>query len=93
MARLALPLPSAKPTPANKALLVWGGSSSVGTAAVQLGVAAGFDVVATASPRNFDLVKGLGARAVLDYSDAGVVAALVDELKKGGEFAGAYDGT
>lgn len=92
--RLALALPSAAPAAANKALLVWGASSSVGTAAVQLAVAAGYDVVATASPRNFDLVRGLGARAVVDYRDAGVVAVLVDELKKkGGDFVGAYDGT
>lgn len=33
-------------------LLLWGGSSSVGSSVVQLAVASGYDVVATASPAN-----------------------------------------
>lgn len=33
-------------------LLLWGGSSSVGSSVVQLAVASGYDVVATASPSN-----------------------------------------
>lgn len=74
-----------------KTLLLWGASSSVGTATIQLAVAAGYDVVATASPRNFGLAKDLGARAVFDYNSPSVVADLVAELKKG-DFAGAYDG-
>lgn len=35
-----------------EALLLWGGSSSVGSSVVQLAVASGYDVVATASPSN-----------------------------------------
>jgi NADPH:quinone reductase-like Zn-dependent oxidoreductase len=51
-------------------LLVWGGSSSVGQAVVQLGHLAGLRIIATASPRNFDLVKSLGADYVLSYAEA-----------------------
>lgn len=54
-------------------LLVWGGSSSCGALAVQLGKAAGFQVVATASKGNWDYVKSLGADALLDYHDADIV--------------------
>ncbi|KAL8692800.1 MAG: hypothetical protein Q9218_002241 [Villophora microphyllina] len=62
---------TAKPT--GKALLVWGGSTSVGSNAIQLGVAAGYEVFTTASPKNFDYVKKLGASRVWDYhSDTAV---------------------
>ena len=49
-----------------KVVLIWGGSTSVGSNAIQLAVAAGHEVVSTASPRNFDCVKSLGASAVFD---------------------------
>jgi NADPH:quinone reductase-like Zn-dependent oxidoreductase len=65
---LALHHPSASPKPTGKTLLVWGGSTSVGSNAIQLAVAAGYEVIATASPRNFDYVKGLGAVAAFDYN-------------------------
>ncbi|MBA7492192.1 L-threonine 3-dehydrogenase [subsurface metagenome] len=87
---LGLDLPSANPTKSGKTLLVWGGSSSVGTAAIQLAVASGVDVVTTCSKRNFELVEGLGAKA-FDYASLSVVGDLVEELKKG-EFVGGYDG-
>ncbi|KAK6833546.1 hypothetical protein PG987_008240 [Apiospora arundinis] len=88
---LALDKPQlGSPKKNGKTVLVWGGSSSVGTAAIQLAVAAGYEVVSTASPRNHDLVKSLGARAVFDHGDKELVQNLVAELKKG-EFAGVYD--
>ncbi|KAI1764208.1 GroES-like protein [Hypoxylon sp. FL1150] len=70
---LGLPYPNPNhpttPTTGKKTtLLVWGGASAVGCNAVQLATLAGFDVVATCSPRNFDLVRGLGAVQVLDYA-------------------------
>lgn len=68
---------SEKPEPTGKTVLIWGGSTSVGSAAIQLAVAAGYEVVTTASPRNFDYVRGLGATRVFDYNDANVVATLV----------------
>jgi len=64
------PMPKVEP---GETLLVWGGSSSVGALAVQLGVISGFRVISTASPRNFEFVKSLGAEKVLDYHDADIV--------------------
>jgi NADPH:quinone reductase-like Zn-dependent oxidoreductase len=65
---LALQLPSLSPKPTGQTVLVWGGSSSVGINAIQLALAAGYEVITTASPKNFDLLRGLGASEVLDYS-------------------------
>lgn len=73
-------------------LLLWGGSSSVGSSVVQLAVASGYDVVATASPANYDYVKSLGASLVLDYHNPDIVAILVGLLKaSGSRLVGAYD--
>ncbi len=48
--------------------------AAVGHFAIQLAHLAGYKVVTTASPRNFELAKSLGADAVFDYRDADVVA-------------------
>lgn len=58
-------------------VVVWGGSTSVGMNAIQLARAAGYDVVSTASPRNADLVRSLGADVVVDHGSAGAVDELV----------------
>lgn len=76
------------PEPTGKTLLIWGGSTSVGSAAIQLAVAAGYEVVSTASPRNFEHVRRLGASQVFDYHDANVVASMVRFLG-GRDMAGA----
>jgi NADPH:quinone reductase-like Zn-dependent oxidoreductase len=85
---LALQNPSVAPKPAGKTLLVWGGSTSVGSNAIQLAVAAGYDVITTASPRNFDYVKKLGAREAFDYNSKTVVKDIIKALK-GKTIAGA----
>lgn len=85
---LAMNAPSAAPTRTGKTLLVWGGSTSVGSNAIQLAVAAGYDVVTTASPRNFAYVKRLGAREAFDYRSRTVTADIVSALR-GREIAGA----
>jgi len=74
---LALQYPSADPKPTRKTLLVWGGSTSVGSNAIQLAVAAGYEVITTASPRNFDYVKKLGASQAFDYSSKTVVKDII----------------
>ncbi len=71
--QLALQYPSATPKPTGKTLLIWGGSTSVGANAIQLAVAAGYQVITTSSPRNFDYVKDLGAAQVFDYNSKTVV--------------------
>lgn len=67
--------------PTGKALLVWGGASSVGCNGIQLAVAAGYEVIITASPKNFDLLKKLGASQVFDYKSKNVVDELVGAFK------------
>jgi len=63
------------PTPLDPAtepidILIWAGSSSSGHYAVQFANLSGLRVVSTASPRNFDLVRSLGAVEVFDYADS-----------------------
>ena len=87
---LALPLPASNSEGNTKSILIWGGSSSVGSSAIQLARASGLQVIATSSPKNFDYVKGLGASVVLDHSDPEIVPKLVDALKES-ECVGAFD--
>ncbi|KAJ5278727.1 GroES-like protein [Penicillium angulare] len=63
-----------------KSVLIWGASSSVGSNAVQLAVASGVEVLATASKSNFETVKKLGASLVFDYNDTDIVEQVVKEL-------------
>jgi NADPH:quinone reductase-like Zn-dependent oxidoreductase len=62
-------------------VLVLGGAGGVGSAAVQMAVAAGAEVWATTSRRNFDFVGALGARPI-DYQNQKVadIVAPVDLL-------------
>jgi NADPH:quinone reductase-like Zn-dependent oxidoreductase len=72
-----------------KSVLVWGGASAVGSNAIQLVTAAGYDVIATCSKNNFDYVKSLGAVRVFDYKDPDVTEKVAAELDKG-ECAGIF---
>ncbi len=87
--QLGLPLPSVAPVSQGKTLLVWGGSTSVGCNAIQLGVAAGYEVITTASPKNFDYLKQLGADQVFDYNSTTVIPDIIQALK-GRRLAGAF---
>ena len=89
-AYLKLQLPTEPPQSTGKALLIWGGAGSVGSNAIQLGVAAGYEVFTTASPKNFEYVKKLGASKVFDYNSSTAVDDLVNALK-GKTLAGAMD--
>ncbi|KAI0903910.1 hypothetical protein F4823DRAFT_635076 [Ustulina deusta] len=62
-------------------LLAWGGASSVDSNAIQLAVAAGYEVVTTASLQNFEYVKKLGASQVFDYNSPTVREDLLAALK------------
>ncbi|KAJ6443312.1 zinc-binding oxidoreductase CipB [Purpureocillium lavendulum] len=73
-----------------KTVLVWGGASSVGSNGIQLCVAAGYEVVAVASSRNFDYVKRLGATEALDYNSSSVKDDLLNAFKNR-ELAGVLD--
>src|ERR1700694_3491446 len=76
---LALRPPTAESERIDQSVLIWGASTSVGCNAVQLAALAGYDVVATASPRNHAYVTALGARAVFDYRGPAVIAELRSE--------------
>lgn len=75
--QLALQYPSTSPKPTGKTVLVWGGSTSVGCNAIQLAVAAGYEVITTCSPKNFAYVKKLGASQAFDYNSKTVVTDLI----------------
>ncbi|KAH8697836.1 zinc-binding oxidoreductase [Talaromyces proteolyticus] len=55
-------------------LLIYGGSTATGSLAIQFAKLSGYTVLTTCSPRNFDLVKSLGADAVFDYNDPNAAA-------------------
>ena len=72
-------------TPADKqAILIWGGSSSVGTFSIQSAKTLGFTVYTTASPKHHDLLKKLGAHATFDYKSDDVVSQIVAAVKQDG---------
>jgi NADPH:quinone reductase-like Zn-dependent oxidoreductase len=75
--QLALQYPSTNAKPTGKTLLVWGGSTSVGSNAIQLAVAAGYEVFTTCSSRNFEYVKNLGASQAFDYGSPTAVKELI----------------
>lgn len=78
---LHLELPSATPRATGETVLIWGGSSSVGSNAIQLAIASGYKVVTTASPRNFEYVLSLGASSVYNYRSPTVIEEIADALK------------
>ena len=78
---LALEYPTVKPTPKGKTVLIWGGSTSMGCNAIQLAVSAGYEVLSTSSPKNFDLIKKLGASQVFDYNSPNIINELIEAFK------------
>jgi NADPH:quinone reductase-like Zn-dependent oxidoreductase len=77
---LALEYPStgSESVPKNKekVVMVYGGSSGVGTSAIQLANASGYTVFTAAGSHNFDKVKEVGASEVFDHSSS----TLVDDI-------------
>ncbi|MGZ5400002.1 MAG: NADP-dependent oxidoreductase, partial [Nocardioides sp.] len=53
---------------ANDRVLIHAGAGGVGHVAIQIAVALGAEVVATASPANHDFLRTLGATEVIDYN-------------------------
>ncbi|KAI0134368.1 chaperonin 10-like protein [Xylariales sp. AK1849] len=51
-------------------VLIYGGATATGLMALQMARLSGCHVLTTCSPRNFQLVKALGAHEVFDYHDA-----------------------
>ncbi|KAK2763969.1 hypothetical protein FQN54_009588 [Arachnomyces sp. PD_36] len=87
--QLALPYATFPPrNPTGEYVLITGGASSVGCNAIQLAVAAGYQVITTSSAKNFDFVKRLGASHAFDYNDPNHSTQIKD-LLKGKTLAGA----
>lgn len=79
--QLELPFDKKTKTP----ILIWGGSSAVGCAAIQLAKHMGlYPIITTASSKHHETLKSLGADACFDYRDSDVVAKIKAELKNHG---------
>ena len=74
---LGLSYPELNTKPTGQTVLIWGGTTSVGSNAIQLAVAAGYEVISTSSPKNFEYVKKLGASQVFDYNSPTVQADII----------------
>ncbi|MBW4330999.1 zinc-binding alcohol dehydrogenase family protein [Stakelama sp. CBK3Z-3] len=90
--QLALPGPSLAATAKDAVVLVWGGSSSVGCNAIQLAVASGYTVFATASARNAGMLKDLGADQIFDHAADTLIEDLLAALR-GHSLAGTLHAT
>ncbi|PVH99799.1 putative zinc-binding oxidoreductase ToxD [Periconia macrospinosa] len=65
--KLGLALPD-QPTKKLDWCFIHGGSTAMGTLAIQMAKLSGYQVISTSSPLNFNLVKAYGADVVLDYN-------------------------
>lgn len=63
-------------------MLVWGASTSVGTAAVQSAKSMGFRVYATASPHNHEYLQKIGADRLFDYKSDNVVSEIMGSMRE-----------
>jgi NADPH:quinone reductase-like Zn-dependent oxidoreductase len=63
--------------PRDEVVVVWGGATAVGGNAIQLARAAGYRVITTASVKNHDRMKRLGAEAAFDYHDPKAVERII----------------
>ena len=77
------------PTKQQGAFLVWGASSSVGTAVLQMTRQLGYTVYAVNSPKHNEYIKKLGATQCFDYKASDVVEQITQSLK--GQKVVAYD--
>ncbi|TLD30351.1 hypothetical protein PspLS_01912 [Pyricularia sp. CBS 133598] len=66
-------------------MLVWGGSTAVGSSAVQYARASGVrTIIATASASRHEMLRGLGATHCFDYRDADVEEQIASLLREQG---------
>ena len=87
---LALDYPTVPPAARNgQFVAITGGSTAVGSNAIQLARAGGYEVATTCSRHNFDHAKRLGASLVFDYHSPTCEADMAEALK-GKKVAGAF---
>jgi NADPH:quinone reductase-like Zn-dependent oxidoreductase len=73
-----IPASSLPPNEQGKKILIWGGSSAMGSLCISLAKQAGYIVVSTSSPQNFALLKSLGADYIFDHSEAATIVKIRD---------------
>jgi NADPH:quinone reductase-like Zn-dependent oxidoreductase len=89
-ADLGIELPWPKPLDyvpknAESPVLVWGGASSVGQFAIQVLRYYGYtSILTTASRKQHEKLRGLGADVLFDYKDGEVVERILREVGEGG---------
>ncbi|KAJ5368778.1 Alcohol dehydrogenase superfamily zinc-type [Penicillium cataractarum] len=90
---LGLPYPSIRDVPsAGKTLVVYGGSSSVGSMAIQIATAAGIHVIAISGAHNFYFCKRCGAARVFDHKDTSLAGKVIEAIRESdSEFIGIFD--
>lgn len=90
---LGLPYPSLESVPASaktKTLVIYGGSSAVGSMTTQIATAAGINVITVAGKNNLELSKRCGATQAIDRNDAALVDKVVEAVGDS-EFVGIFD--
>jgi len=91
---LGLPYPSLQHpvSSSGKTLVIYSGSSSVGSMTTQLATAAGIYIISIAGAHNFDFSKRCGAAQVFDYNGPSLVDNVVEAVVKSGhELVGIFD--
>ncbi|KAH7084492.1 chaperonin 10-like protein [Paraphoma chrysanthemicola] len=76
MHRPSLPVTELPESEKGKKILIWGGSSAMGSLSISYAKLAGYTVISTSSPRNFDLLKTCGADYIFDHSDPATIEAI-----------------
>ena len=79
--QLGLRHPSKSPEATGQVVVVWGAATSVGSNAIQLAAAAGYEVLTTASPHNHERMRELGATLAFDYASSTTVSEIVAALR------------
>ncbi|KAF1958098.1 GroES-like protein [Byssothecium circinans] len=78
MQRPSIPAAPLPPSEQGKKILIWGGSSAMGSLSITYAKQAGYTVISTSSPHNFELLKSLGADHIFDHGDPAMVANIRD---------------
>ncbi|KAL3473152.1 chaperonin 10-like protein [Aspergillus californicus] len=91
---LALPYPTLDDPVKSieQTIVIYGGSSSVGSMTTQIATAAGIQVIAIAGAHNFAFSKRCGATEVFDHKDPALTEKVITAVQTAGhEFIGIFD--
>ncbi|ERF69492.1 hypothetical protein EPUS_01821 [Endocarpon pusillum Z07020] len=81
---IGLPRDTSYTAPGKQGMLVWGGASSISSAAIQVAKMMGFKVYTTASEKHHEYLKELGASKTFYYKDERVVENIIKAAKVDG---------